>query len=216
MKRLVIFDLDGTLLDTIEDLAAACNAMLIEHELPTYTLEEYRGFVGNGVLRLVERVIPEERRTKEYVLKLRTFFIKYYFENINRHTTIYPGIEHLLTTLVNNDIDIAVASNKFQDGTRKLVSTLFPKFKFVAVLGQRANVPLKPNPQIVREILQIAACPPDRVLYVGDSGVDIETAKAAGVESVGVTWGFRTREEVEEDGADHGVDSAAEIEKLIF
>lgn len=215
MKKVVIFDLDGTLLNTIEDLAAACDAMLQKHNLPTYTLEEYRSFVGNGVLRLVERAIPEELRNKEYVEMLRKDFMAYYFENIDKKTTIYPGIEELLTMLVKNDIEIAVASNKFQEGTRKLVASLFPKYSFRAILGQRPNVPLKPNPQIIREIMQIASYTADKVLYVGDSGIDIQTAKAAGVESVGVTWGFRSREELEECGADHVVDTAMEIIKFI-
>ncbi len=215
MKKLVIFDLDGTLLDTIEDLAAACDAMLIKHDLPTYTLDEYRSFVGNGVLRLVERAIPEKLRTKEYVEMLRKDFMAYYFENIDKKTKIYPGIEELLKTLKSNDIEIAVASNKFQEGTRKLVTSLFPRFQFRAVLGQRVGIPLKPNPQIIREIMQISSYAADSVLYVGDSGIDIQTAKAAGVESVGVTWGFRTREELEECGADHVVDSAMDIFKFV-
>ncbi|MFR9620009.1 MAG: HAD-IA family hydrolase [Rikenellaceae bacterium] len=216
MKKLVIFDLDGTLLDTIEDLAAACDAMLTKHDLPTYTIDEYRGFVGNGILRLVERAIPESKRTPEYVELLRKDFLKFYFENIDKKTKIYPGVELLLKHLVESGVEIAVASNKFQEGTRKLVANLFPRFRFSAVLGQRPNIPLKPNPQIVREILQITSYAPDTVLYVGDSGVDIQTAKASDVESVGVTWGFRSREELEECGADHIVDRAEDILKLVM
>ncbi|MFI3304772.1 MAG: HAD family hydrolase [Rikenellaceae bacterium] len=215
MKQLVIFDLDGTLLNTIADLGASCNVVLEKNDLPTYELDEYKNFVGNGMMRLVERAIPEERRTEELVTKLRKEFMEYYYEHIADHTTIYPEVEKLLTTLRKNDVAIAVASNKFQDGTRKLISHFFPKIKFDIVLGQRPNIPLKPNPRIIRDIISITSYTPDKILYVGDSGLDIETAKAAEVESIGVTWGFRTRQELEDAGADHIVDSAGKILELI-
>ncbi|MFI3306261.1 MAG: HAD family hydrolase [Rikenellaceae bacterium] len=215
MKQLVIFDLDGTLLDTIADLGASCNAVLEKNELPTYEMEEYKSFVGSGMMRLVERAIPEQRRTDAFISKIRTEFVEHYFNNIADHTTIYPEIEKLLAALKKRGVNLAVASNKFQDGTRKLVTHFFPTIKFEAVLGQRPNVPLKPNPQIVRDILSISTYAADKTLYVGDSGIDIETAKAAGVESVGVTWGFRSREELEAAGADHIVDGAMDILKFI-
>ncbi|MFI3248042.1 MAG: HAD family hydrolase [Rikenellaceae bacterium] len=215
MKTLVIFDLDGTLLDTIGDLAASCDEVLRRHNMTTYSLDEYRHFVGNGIVRLVERAIPDELRNEEFIAELRKEFVAYYYENIDTHTAIYPQIMWLLEELKKRDIAVAVASNKFQDGVRKLVARFFPKIHFEVVLGQRPNVPLKPNPQIVRDIIQITSYSPDKILYVGDSGIDMETAKAAGVESVGVTWGFRSREELVESGADHIVDSPREILKLI-
>lgn len=214
MKQLVIFDLDGTLLDTIADLAAACNAILERRDLPTYTLEEYRGFVGSGIMRLVERIIPEEMRTKEFVREMRGEFLEYYFENIAVGTKIYPGVSKLLAKLQKEGVAMAVASNKFHEGTRKLVAHYFPEIHFEVVLGQRRDVPLKPNPQIVRDILNITAYTAENTLFVGDSGIDIETAKAANVESVGVTWGFRSRAELEEYGADYVVDKAERIFKL--
>ena len=215
MKKIVIFDLDGTLLDTMEDLAVACNEILARHELPTHEIEDYRHFVGSGVMRLVERILPEKLRTEEFVAELRAEFVKYYSANIDKHTKIYTGVVLLMEELERRDIALAVASNKFQDGTRKLVSKFFPRQKFAAVLGQRPDVPLKPHPQIIREIIQITSFTPDKILFVGDSGIDIETAKAAGVESVGVTWGFRSREELEECGADHIVDNPRDILKLL-
>ncbi len=214
MKQLVIFDLDGTLLDTIEDLAAACNAVLTNHDMPTYDIETYRGFVGNGIMRLVERIIPEEERTPEYVKELRGEFLEYYFEHIAVGTKIYPGVMELLTKLQKEGVAMAVASNKFHDGTRKLVAHYFPNIHFDAVLGQRPDVPLKPNPQIIRDVMNITAHTAENTLFVGDSGVDIETAKAANVESVGVTWGFRTRAELQECGASYIVDKADKIFKL--
>ncbi len=215
MKQLVIFDLDGTLLNTIGDLAAACDTVLQRHNLPTYSLDEYKTFVGSGIMRLVERAIPEELRTEEFVAELRSEFVKYYFENIHEHTIVYENVSWLLHELKKRNISMAVASNKFQDGTAKLVSHFFSDIHFEAVLGQRKGIPLKPSPQIVHDICQITSYTPDKILYVGDSGIDMETAKAAGVESVGVTWGFRSREELEQSGADHIVDSPKEIIKLL-
>ncbi len=211
MKQLVIFDLDGTLLNTIGDLAAACDEVLKRHNLPTYSYDEYASFVGNGVMRLVERAIPEELRTEEFVAELRGEFVEYYFENIDQHTTPYPDIMWMLRELKKRGIAMAVASNKFQRGTEKLVAHFFPEIHFEMVLGQRAGVALKPNPQIVRDICQFTSFTPDKILYVGDSGVDMETAAAAGVESVGVEWGFRSREELVESGANHIITSPREI-----
>ncbi len=211
MKQLVIFDLDGTLLNTIGDLAVACDEVLKRHDLPTYTMEEYQSFVGNGVMRLVERAIPEDMRTEAFVAELRGEFVEYYFENIHQHTTPYPDIVWTLRELQKRGIAMAVASNKFQRGTEKLVSHFFPDIHFEIVLGQRVGVALKPNPQIVRDICQFTSFTPDKILYVGDSGVDMETAAAAGVESVGVMWGFRSREELEQSGANHIITSPKSI-----
>ncbi len=215
MKQIVIFDLDGTLLDTIGDLAASCNEVLTKHNLPTHELEEYRHFVGNGIMRLVERALPEELRTPEFVAEVRTDFVAHYTANIDKHTAVYQGITELLWALKRREVTLAVASNKFQEGTRKLVKRFFPDFSFAAVLGQRPDVPLKPHPHIIREVIQITSYTPDKFLYVGDSGIDMETAKAAGVESVGVTWGFRSREELEQSGANHIVDRPQDILKLL-
>ena len=209
--ELVIFDLDGTLLDTIGDLAVACNAMLALRGLPQHSYEEYCGFVGNGIMRLVERALPEPLRTPENVALARADFVRYYTEHNDIRTKPYAGISELLSELVRRDVRIAVASNKFQTGTEKLVRLFFPEIPFAAVLGQRPGVPLKPDPAIVEEILAATGASRERVLYVGDSGIDMLTAAAAGVRSVGVAWGFRTREELAEAGAGRIVDRAEEI-----
>lgn len=209
--ELVIFDLDGTLLDTIGDLAVACNAMLALRGLPQHSYEEYCGFVGNGIMRLVERALPEPLRTPENVALARADFVRYYTEHIDIRTKPYAGISELLSELVRRDVRIAVASNKFQAGTEKLVRLFFSEIPFAAVLGQRPGVPLKPDPAVVEEILAATGASRERVLYVGDSGIDMLTAAAAGVRSVGVAWGFRTREELAEAGAGRIVDRAEEI-----
>ena len=212
---LVIFDLDGTLLNTIGDLAVACNAVLALRGLPQHTYDQYCHFVGNGIMRLVERALPEELRTPYTVAAVRADFVRYYTEHIDTHTEPYEGIPELVAGLVQRGIRMAVASNKFQTGTEKLVRLFFPGVEFAAVFGQREGVPLKPDPAVVGEILSLTGAAKERVLYVGDSGVDIQTAAAAGVRSVGVTWGFRDRAELEEAGAQHIVDTPGEIFELL-
>ena len=212
---LVIFDLDGTLLDTIGDLAVACNAVLGVRGLPQHTYEEYCHFVGNGILRLVERALPELLRTPETVAAVRADFVKYYTEHIDAHTRPYDGIPELIAELARRGVALAVASNKFQAGTEKLVGLFFPGGTFAAVLGQRPGVPLKPSPAVVEEILARMGTAREEVLYVGDSGVDIETAAAAGVRSAGVTWGFRDRAELIAAGARHLVDRPGELLELL-
>ncbi len=212
---LVIFDLDGTLLDTIGDLAAACNEMLARRQLPQHTYADYCGFVGNGILRLVERALPEALRTPEYVAAARADFVAWYTDHIDLRTKPYAGIPELLDELHRRGVRLAVASNKFQAGTEKLVRRFFPDLPFAAILGQRAGVPLKPDPAVVEEILSLTAVPRSRVLYVGDSGIDMQTARAAGVRSAGVTWGFRSREELIQAGADCLIDRAADLLPLL-
>ncbi|MBP3482950.1 MAG: HAD family hydrolase [Alistipes sp.] len=215
MIKLVIFDLDGTLLDTIGDLAASCDAVLARHSLPLHTYDEYRHMVGRGILRLVEAAIPEHLRTAEFVERVRADFVEYYLAHIDSHTVPYEGIPELLRELAARGIAVAVASNKFQAGTAKLIAKFFPDVPFVAVLGQRVGIPLKPDPQIDEEIMAAAGVAPSECLHVGDSGVDMQTARAAGVRSAGVTWGFRSREELAENGADVIIDRPSELSDLL-
>lgn len=211
MTELVIFDLDGTLLNTIGDLAASCNTVLGAHGLPQHSYEAYCRFVGNGIMRLVERALPEAMRTPEMVAAVRRDFVTYYTEHIDIHTEPYDGIPELLDRLTAQGVRLAVASNKFQTGTEKLIRRFFPEVPFEVVLGQREGVPLKPDPAVVGEILGTTGTVRENVLYVGDSGVDMQTAAAAGIRSVGVTWGFRQRAELEEAGAWRIVDHPREI-----
>ena len=212
---LVIFDLDGTLLNTIGDLAVACNAVLAVRGLPQHSYEEYCHFVGNGILRLVERALPEPLRTPENVALVRADFVKYYIDHIDCHTKPYAGIPELVAELARRGVRMAVASNKFQEGTEQLIRLFFPGVSFAVVFGQRPGVPLKPDPAVVGEILARTGTPREEVLYVGDSGVDMQTARAAGVRSAGVTWGFRDRQELVEAGAGHLVDRPEELLGLL-
>ncbi len=211
MKKLVIFDLDGTLLNTIADLATSTNYALQQCGFPEHCVEAYLHFVGNGITKLFERALPEDARSAENIARMRQFFLEYYSVHNNDRTRPYEGIEELLDALSGRGVKIAVASNKYQEGTEKLIRHFFPQTCFVAVLGQREGVPVKPAPDIVYDILAAAKVEKEEALYVGDSDVDMATAKAAGVESVGVTWGFRSRDELNLAGAMHLVDTPADI-----
>ncbi|MDE5637045.1 MAG: HAD-IA family hydrolase [Alistipes sp.] len=215
MTKLVIFDLDGTLLDTIGDLAVSCNAVLAMRGLPQYSYEEYCGFVGNGITRLVERALPEPLRTEYTIDAVRRDFVEYYTAHIDAYTKPYDGIADLLAALRGRGVAVAVASNKFQAGTEKLVRRFFPETEFVEVLGQRPGVPLKPDPTVVREILDATGTAACDALYVGDSGIDMQTARAAGVRAVGCSWGFRAREELEAENPAAVIDAPSEILGLL-
>lgn len=213
--ELAIFDLDGTLVDSIGDLAVACNTALALRGLPQHSYEAYCSFVGNGIMRLVERALPEPLRSPENVALVRADFVAYYTDHLDVRTKPYPGIPELLAELVRRGVKLAVASNKFQAGTEKVIRSFFPDIRFEAVLGQREGVPLKPDPAVAEEILSLTGIPRDRALFVGDSAIDILTARAAGIRSAGVTWGFRQRAELEEAGADRIVDRADQLLGLL-
>ena len=191
---LVIFDLDGTLLNTIDDLAAAANHALSVCGFAPRSIEECRQFVGNGVAKLLERALPETARTPQCIADMRATFFSYYDEHLMDKTHPYVGIETLLSQLQARGIKLAVCSNKYQYATERLIRHFFAKIKFVAVLGQRENIPLKPHPQVIEEILHAARESKENCLYVGDSDTDAQTAQNAGVKFCGVTWGFRSRE----------------------
>lgn len=211
MKKLVIFDLDGTLLNTIADLAAATNQALQHYGYPTHEEEAYRFFVGNGINKLFERALPETERTEENILKIRSRFVPYYDTHNADLSRPYPGIPELLRTLQQKGIKIAVASNKYQAATRKLIAHYFPEINFVEVLGQREGIPAKPDPCIVHDIIAKAGVKQEEALYVGDSNVDMQTAHNAGVTAVGVAWGFRPRTELEALHPAHIIENAEEL-----
>lgn len=214
-NKLAIFDLDGTLLDTIGDLAEACNHMLSLRSLASHTREEYHKMVGNGILKLVERALPEELRSTEYVMAAREDFLAYYVEHIDCYTRPYDGIREVLHTLQTDGWTLAVASNKFDDGTQRLVSSIFSEVEFKAVYGNRENFPLKPDAALIELIMEECGAVRETTTMIGDSGVDMQTAKNGGVRSIGCTWGFRSREELEQNGADIIVDNPLEILKVL-
>ena len=214
-NRLFIFDLDGTLLNTIGDLAVGCDHMLSLRGLPTHTYEEYCSFVGNGIMRLVERALPEELRTADYIKSARRDFVDFYIEHIDTHTVPYESMVELINLLQQRGAKLAVASNKFQAGTEKLIKKFFPAIEWVEICGNREGVPLKPDTALVDMILEKAGIEREGCVMIGDSGVDIQTARNAGIRSVGVSWGFRSREELEENGADYIADNADELLQIL-
>lgn len=215
-KKLVIFDLDGTLLNTIGDLAACCNHMLRQRGLEEHSYEEYCHFVGNGVTRLVERALPELLRTTDYIAAARKDFVEYYYDNIDNYSVAYDGVHELLQRCVDAGATLAVASNKFHSGTNRLIERFFGDIEFAAIYGNRDGFPLKPDRAIIDLIMEQCGATADNTYMVGDSGIDIQTARAAGVHSIGVSWGFRDRQELVESGAEYIADNTEELFDAIF
>ena len=223
MKQIVIFDLDGTLLNTIADLGVACNYALSRCGLPTHTADEYLRLVGNGINRLIERALPEEWATlgederMKQVLRVRQEFVPYYNAHNCDLTRPYDGITEVLKTLKAKGILLAVASNKYQAATERIVSRFFGD-TFDAVLGERENIPRKPDPRIVQDIWQATRrvfssedAQKKTTLYVGDSLVDIETAQRAGVAMAACSWGFVPRQELEQAHPNYIIDHPEQI-----
>ncbi|MCH4156142.1 MAG: HAD family hydrolase [Muribaculaceae bacterium] len=215
MKEFAIFDLDGTLLNTIDDLGHAANYALQTNGFPTHGIAVYPFFVGNGVRKLIERTLPEDNRDTETVEHLLKDFKTYYNEHNTDFTKPYAGIPELLHSLTDKGVRLAVASNKYQLATSKIVSHFFPDIDFVAVVGHNEGYPTKPDPSIVFEILGKAQVAKAKTVYIGDSGIDMETARRACIDSIGVTWGFRSEKELIKSYAVRIVHSPSEILDLI-
>ncbi len=215
MIQLVIFDLDGTLLDTIADLSEACNVALAHFGYPLHDIKAYKKFVGNGIYKLVERSLPQEARDEANVRRVKAVFDAYYKEHSLDQTKPYPGILALLETLHQKGIQCGVVTNKAHDYAVELMKQFFGS-QIDYTLGQREGIPTKPNPHSVLEIMEHFNVSPKACLYVGDSNVDIQTAKAAKLTSIGVLWGFRDEEELKEEGADYLVRDAKELETCIM
>lgn len=200
MKHAVIFDLDGTLLNTLGDLRAATNHALEVRGLPPHSMEEIRQFIGNGIRLLIRRAMPEGTPEAEIDAALDDFKA-YYAAHIHDRTVPYDGISQLLTALRKRGIKVAVLSNKIDSASQQLIEYFFPG-KTDVVFGEHVGVPRKPDPTSCRMVMQRLGVQPEQVLYVGDSGTDMQTAKNAGLYAVGVTWGFRSKEVLLKCGAD--------------
>lgn len=200
MKHAVIFDLDGTLLNTLGDLRAATNHALEVRGLPPHSMEEIRQFIGNGIRLLICRAMPEGTSEAEIDAALDDFKA-YYAAHIHDRTVPYDGIPQLLTALRKRGIKVAVLSNKIDSASQQLIEYFFPG-KTDVVFGEHVGVPRKPDPTSCRMVMQQLGVQPEQVLYVGDSGTDMQTAKNAGLYAVGVTWGFRSKEVLLKYGAD--------------
>lgn len=207
----IIFDLDGTLLDTLADIATAANVALSMEGFPEHPLDAYRRFVGNGVAILMQRALPESAREEAQIERCAARFRDVYRDRWNQQTQAYGGIPELLATLRQRQLHLGVLSNKPHEFTQQCVSAYFPADWFACVLGQREGIPHKPDPSGVHEILRELQVPAERCLLVGDSAVDMQTAVRAGLKAIGVSWGFRSREELHEHGAAHVIDHPQEL-----
>lgn len=212
--KLIIFDLDGTLLNTIDDLAQSVNHVLQRYEYPTHSVDQYKYFVGNGITKLIERAVPKEESTVELVTKLQKDFVEYYSNHSMDNTKPYDGIVDLLSELGKRGVMLAVASNKHHIATLELINRYFGLDIFSVVYGKRDGVCPKPNPRVVLDIIEQCRVSVSEVLYVGDSSTDMQTAQNASVCSVGVTWGFRTRHELEVNGAKYIINTPMELLNL--
>lgn len=199
--RAVILDLDGTLLDTLVDIADSANAVLASLNHPTYSNDSYRQFVGEGVRVLFERALPEDARNSETIEKCAARFREEYSVRWNAYTKPYDGIPELLAELTKRYVKLAVLSNKPDEFTKRCVSQYFPTISFLAVLGQRNEMAKKPAPDAAIWIASQSGLPPEQFVFLGDTSVDMRTAISAGMLPVGVTWGFRASEELLAAGA---------------
>ena len=211
MKKLAIFDLDGTLLNTIEDLGHAANYALASKGLPIHNLASYPFMVGNGVRNLLLKAAPEAFHSEGAINELLKTFKEYYNEHNCEASTPYEGIPVLLHSLSEMGVKIAVASNKYQEATEKIIKHYFPDIDFIAINGQQEGIPVKPDPSIIFDIISKTQITKDETVFIGDSGVDIDTARRACIDSIGVTWGFRSEKELTEHYADNIVHRPTEI-----
>ena len=215
MYKTVVFDLDGTLLNTIDDLADAGNRVCAARGWPQHTVEEYKYFVGNGIPKLVERFSPPEARTPAVLADTLAAFQADYGAHLRDKTAPYPGMPALLARLKAAGVQLAVFSNKADPLARQVVAYYFDAALFDAVRGALPGVPTKPAPQGTLALMQAIGADPAATLYVGDSNVDVDTAHNAGLPCCGVLWGFRTRQELTDAGAEHLAADAEELWNVI-
>ena len=213
MYKLVIFDMDGTILDTLEDLKNATNYALRAHNYPERTLEEVKSFVGNGILLLIKRAVPEGTG-EEDIQRVYETFTKYYGEHCADATKPYDGILPLIQSLRANGIKTAVVSNKADFAVQELVEAYFPDCFDVAI-GERAGIQKKPAPDSVFEVIRALNMTPEDAVYVGDSDVDLATAKNAGLPCIAVEWGFRSHDFLISHGATTLITKPEEILSLV-
>ena len=224
--KLVIFDLDGTLLDTLDDLSAAVNFAMSQRGFPQHTRDEYMKMVGHGARNLMMQAVPAERRDDEALIDaVLADFRTYYNSHIDVYTKPFPGIPQLLENLHQKGVKLAVASNKFQEGTEHLIKEFFPTIPFVAILGNRPGYPLKPDPEVVGEVLRKAGLSElnsplslgrgagGEVIKVGDSDTDMETAANGGILGIAVSWVYRNMKNTPGLTV---VESAAALQKMLL
>lgn len=212
MIKAILFDLDGTLVNSLEDLKNSTNFALNKMGFPVHETECYKYFVGDGMVKLIERALPEEKRDNETVMATLKIFLEHYAQHYVDKTVPYDGISELLEKL--SDFKLAIISNKNQEMASVVVEKLLGD-KFQIVCGKRENYPAKPDPKLTLEIISQLGVEPSECVFIGDSGMDMAVAKNAGCIALGVLWGFRKEEELRENGADYIVSAPSEILSVI-
>ena len=215
MIKYIIFDLDGTLVNSIYDLADSVNYVLKQNGYAEHSLESYYYFVGNGTLKLIERALPKDKRTANEIERVHSQFAERYSQNYLNKTIPYDHINELLDELDKRGIKYSVASNKTDVFTQEIINGLFPNNRFDVIIGKREENPTKPDPKIIYDILDGKNLTLDEILVVGDSGVDIETGHNACLKAVGCLWGFRDEKELKEAGADYIISKPMELFEII-
>lgn len=212
--KLAIFDLDGTLCDTIEDLATAVNVALGASGYETHETEAYKYMVGSGIPNLIYRALPENKKSDAEVEKTKAVMLDYYKDHFADKTYAYSGIPELLAKLQDNGIHIAVCTNKAHDMAVKVIEKVFGN-TFKTVIGKSDDRPLKPDPYSVNEIMEFYGVKNSETVFIGDSGVDIKTALNSKTIPIGVLWGFRDENELKENGASHIAKTPNDIYEII-
>ena len=217
-RKTLIFDLDGTLLNSIDDIAICMNEVLKEFNLKVFEIPKYKYFVGYGVDILVENVLKAQNREDDKFLreKISKRFKEVYDNVLHKNTKPYDGIIELLETLQENSCNLAVLSNKPHNLTVSYVNNSFPNINFLEIHGQKSDVPKKPDPFMALEIAKKINVDPKDVYFIGDTKVDMQTAKSANMTAIGVLWGFRDEKELKDFGADHIVNNPLQIIKIIL
>lgn len=215
MIKLAIFDLDGTLIDSLGDLAAAVEYVLSKNGYPPNPFESYRYFVGNGTMKLIERALPAGTDEAE-VKRIHEIFSARYREHCLDLTKPYDGIPEMLERLKAAGIKTAVASNKPDEFSKKIVAQVFGDELFCSVHGKRDGVPTKPSREIVDSIMCEQGALAEETIFIGDSDVDVQTARNAGIKCIGCAWGFRGAEELKNAGADFIAYNSSDIEEFLL
>jgi len=212
--KAVIFDLDGTLVDSLHDIADSMNIVLQNYNFPTHSYEKHQSFIGSGIRSLVHNALPESHRNEQQIDDCFNSMIEVYRDNCTCKTKPYDGIVELLDNLKSRDITLSVLSNKADEFTKKITHTLFPNY-FDPVVGLKVEAHKKPNPKVAVELSETLGIKTEEIIYLGDTGIDMQTANNANMCAVGVLWGFRPKEELISNGANYVLSNPLDLLNII-